>query len=432
MRWAFSTETSREIKVADDIMEVRMRLRPVARYPVYFFPSFMFRSFLLKSYQEMDMGPLDGIKVIELQGIGPGPFCGMMLADMGAEIIRIDRASSVGRPAAAADILARGRRSIAVDLKNPDGVETVLKLIDGADVLIEGFRPGVTERLGLGPDECLLRNEKLIYGRMTGWGQTGDMASVAGHDINYISLSGALHAIGNAGGRPVPPLNLIGDFGGGGMLLAFGITAALHERNQSGKGQVIDAAMTEGSALLMNAIFGSMNGSSWSDQRGTNLLDGGAHFYNTYETSDGKFVSVGSIEPQFYALLLQKSGLSETADLPHQMSRDDWPGLQDKLREIFLAKTRDEWDAIMLGTDICYAPILSFEEARSNPHNIARGSFDEQDGIHQASPAPRFSRTPPELPASAVAPGAHTVEILQQANFSDEEIEALKAGGAVS
>jgi alpha-methylacyl-CoA racemase len=377
------------------------------------------------------MGPLNGVRVIELQGIGPGPFCGMMLADMGAEIIRIDRSSSVGKRAASADILARGRRSIAVDLKNPDGVATVLKLIDSADVLIEGFRPGVTERLGLGPDVCLERNERLIYGRMTGWGQTGEMASVAGHDINYISLSGALHAIGTAGGRPVPPLNLVGDFGGGGMLLAFGITAALHERNQSGKGQVIDAAMTEGSALLMNAVFGSMNGTGWSDQRGTNLLDGGAHFYNTYETSDGRYVSVGSIEPQFYALLLEKSGLSESADLPTQMSRDDWPALQEKLSAIFLTKTRDEWDAIMLGTDICYAPILSFEEARNHPHNVSRGSFDEQDGIHQAAPAPRFSRTAPELPASAVAPGAHTVEILQQANFSDDEIAALKADGAI-
>ena len=231
------------------------------------------------------MGPLDGVKVIEIQGIGPGPHCGMMLADMGADIIRVDRASAAGNPAQVSDVLARGRRSIAVDLKNPDGVETVLKLIDGADVLIEGFRPGVMERLGLGPDVCSSRNERLIYGRMTGWGQTGEMASVAGHDINYISLSGALHAIGNAKERPVPPLNLVGDFGGGGLLLAFGIVAALYERSQSGKGQVIDAAMTEGSALLMNMIFGMMNTGAWSENRGTNMLDGGAHFYNTYETS---------------------------------------------------------------------------------------------------------------------------------------------------
>ena len=303
------------------------------------------------------MGPLAGVKVVELQGIGPGPFCGMMLADMGAEIIRVDRAAAVGTPANTTDILARGRKSIAVDLKNPEGVETVLKLVEQADVLIEGFRPGVTERLGLGPQECLARNPKLVYGRMTGWGQTGTMANVAGHDINYISLSGALHAIGEQGGKPVPPLNLVGDFGGGGMLLAFGIAAALFEVSKSGRGQVIDAAMTDGSALLMNAIFGMMNTGRWSYDRGTNLLDGGAHFYGTYATADGKFVSIGSIEPQFYALLLEKTGLHEDQRFAKQMSRDDWPALQEKLTEVFATKTRDEWDAIMLGTDICYAPV---------------------------------------------------------------------------
>ena len=378
------------------------------------------------------MGPLSGVRVIELQGIGPGPFCGMMLADMGAEIIRIDRSASVGRPAATADILARGRRSIAVDLKNPDGVETTLKLIESADVLIEGFRPGVTERLGLGPDVCLARNEKLIYGRMTGWGQTGDMAHVAGHDINYISLSGALHAIGDANGKPVPPLNLVGDFGGGGMLLAFGIVAALHERNSSGKGQVIDAAMTDGSAILMNAIFGIMNRGAWSDERGTNLLDGGAHFYGSYETSDGKWVSIGSIEPQFYALLLEKSGLGQDSDLPDQMSRADWPELKQRLTEIFKTKTRDEWDEIMLGTDICYAPILTFEEARANPHNAARQTFVEQDGIHQAGPAPRFSRSETSLPPGSVAPGSDTKSILGDSGMSESEIEALLVSGAIA
>ncbi len=377
------------------------------------------------------MGPLNGIKVVELQGIGPGPFCGMMLADMGAEIIRIDRSSSAGQPANPADVLARGRKSIAVDLKSPEGVETVLRLIEDADVLIEGFRPGVTERLGLGPDVCLQRNERLIYGRMTGWGQTGSMASVAGHDINYIALSGALHGIGNAGEKPVPPLNLVGDFGGGGMLLAFGITAALHERHQSGKGQVIDAAMTDGSALLMNAIFGLMNRGAWSVDRGTNLLDGGAHFYNTYETSDGKWISVGSIEPQFYALLLEKSGLGNDGELPKQMSKSDWPGLKDKLVDIFRSRTRDEWDEIMLGTDICYAPVLNFDEARENPHNAQRNTFVEQDGIHQAAPAPRFSRTGPELPASAAAPGNNSLSILKAAGFSAEEIDGLIAAGAV-
>ena len=377
------------------------------------------------------MGPLDGVKVIEIQGIGPGPHCGMMLADMGADIIRVDRANAAGNPAQVSDVLARGRRSIAVDLKNPDGVETVLKLIDGADVLIEGFRPGVMERLGLGPDVCSSRNERLIYGRMTGWGQTGEMASVAGHDINYISLSGALHAIGNANERPVPPLNLVGDFGGGGLLLAFGIVAALYERSQSGKGQVIDAAMTEGSALLMNIIFGMMNTGAWSENRGTNMLDGGAHFYNTYETSDGKFISVGSIEPQFYELLLEKSGLGDSGELPAQMSRDDWQGLREKLTEIFRTRTRDEWDEIMMGTDICYAPVLSFAEAREHPHNVARESFVEQDGIHQAAPAPKFSRTSPELPKSAVAPGAQSIEILEQSNFSAEEVNALTESRAV-
>ena len=378
------------------------------------------------------MGPLNGVKVVELQGIGPGPFCGMMLADMGADVIRVDRSSSVGRSAAVADILARGRRSVAVDLKNPDGVEATLKLIEGADILIEGFRPGVTERLGLGPDVCLARNEGLIYGRMTGWGQTGQMAPVAGHDINYIALSGALHAIGSAGNNPVPPLNLVGDFGGGGMLLAFGIVAALHERNKSGKGQVIDAAMTDGSAILMNAIFGIMNRGGWSDHRGTNLLDGGSHFYNTYETKDGKWVSVGSIEPQFYALLLEKSGLGTSGELPDQMAREDWPNLKASLSVIFKSKTRDEWDEIMLGTDICYAPVLTFDEARAHPHNAERKTFLEQDGIHQAGPAPRFSRTEVELPASCGAPGAETRAILKEAGFEEAEIEALSDSGAVS
>ena len=378
------------------------------------------------------MGPLAGVKVVELQGIGPGPFCGMMLADMGAEIIRVDRAQSVGRPAATGDILARGRKSIAVDLKNPEGVETVLKLVESADVLIEGFRPGVTERLGLGPDDCLARNPKLVYGRMTGWGQTGTMAHVAGHDINYISLTGALHAIGDAGRRPVPPLNLVGDFGGGGMVLAFGIAAALFETARSGQGQVIDAAMTDGSAVLMNAIYGIMNRDQWGYDRGTNMLDGGAHFYGTYETSDGKWISIGSIEPQFYALLMEKTGLTGDEQFAKQMSREDWPGLRARLEEIFLTKTRDEWDAIMLGTDICYAPILNFEEAIEHPHNAARATFVEQDGVRQAAPAPRFSRTEPELPASAGAPGAETDEILAGVGLDASAIASLRASGAVA
>ena len=378
------------------------------------------------------MGPLAGLRVVELQGIGPGPFCGMMLADMGAEIIRVDRSAAVGSGARTADVLARGRKSIAVDLKNPQGVETVLKLVETADVLLEGFRPGVTERLGLGPDVCLERNPKLVYGRMTGWGQTGTMAHAAGHDINYISLSGVLHAIGEAGSRPTPPLNLVGDFGGGGMLLAFGIVAALYERGVSGKGQVIDAAMTDGSALLTNSIFGLMGQGVWNHNRGSNLLDGGAHFYGTYETKDARFVSIGSIEPQFYALLLEKTGLDQDPELAKQMSRDDWPKLREKLAAVLATKTRDEWDEIMLGTDICYAPILNFDEAVAHPHNQARNTFVASADIVQAAPAPRFSRTEPELPEPPVAPGEHSEEVLASMGLDAAAIAELKASGAVA
>ena len=378
------------------------------------------------------MGPLAGLRVVELQGIGPGPFCGMMLADMGAEIIRVDRSAAVGSGARTADVLARGRKSIAVDLKNPQGVETVLKLVETADVLLEGFRPGVTERLGLGPDVCLERNPKLVYGRMTGWGQTGTMAHAAGHDINYISLSGVLHAIGEAGSRPTPPLNLVGDFGGGGMLLAFGIVAALYERGVSGKGQVIDAAMTDGSALLTNSIFGLMGQGVWNHNRGSNLLDGGAHFYGTYETKDARFVSIGSIEPQFYALLLEKTGLAHDPELAKQMSRDDWPKLREKLAAVLATKTRDEWDEIMLGTDICYAPILNFDEAVAHPHNQARNTFVASADIVQAAPAPRFSRTEPELPEPPVAPGEHSEEVLASMGLDAAAIAELKASGAVA
>ena len=378
------------------------------------------------------MGPLANLKVIEFQGIGPGPYCGMMLADMGAEVIRVDRIASFAGSAKDPNVLGRGRQSVAINLKEPSGVGAALKLIDRSDILIEGFRPGVMERIGLGPDACLVRNQGLVYGRMTGWGQTGEMSTAAGHDINYISLSGALHSIGNAGGKPIPPLNLVGDFGGGGMLLAFGILAALYERSKSGKGQVVDAAMTEGSALLMNAIFGLMNSGDWSDARGTNLLDGGSHFYNTYETRDGKFISLGSIEPQFYSLLLEKLGLDQVRDFPSQMSREDWPLLKKQFREIFKTKSRDEWDELMIGTDICYAPVLSYEEARVHPHNISRGAFFERDGLYQAAPAPRFSRTSPELPESDVPPGSHSINILRSASFSEDEIEKLIEEGVVA
>ena len=378
------------------------------------------------------MGPLSGLNVIELQGIGPGPFCGMMLADMGAEVVRVDRASAVGQGTSRTDVLARGRKSIAVDLKNPAGVQTVLRLVESNDVLIEGFRPGVMERLGLGPDICLERNPALIYGRMTGWGQTGALSHAAGHDINYISLTAALHSIGEKGRRPAPPLNLVGDFGGGGMLLAFGIVAALFERGRSGKGQVVDAAMTDGSALLMNGLLGMMNTEYWVPERGSNLLDGGAHFYGTYETKDGKYISIGSIEPQFYALLLEKSGLGGQDDLAPQMDRTDWPAMRQRLEAIFRSKTRDEWDEIMLGTDICYAPVLNFRDAIAHPHNSSRGTFMEVDGIHQAAPAPRFSRTPPQQPAGAAAPGAHTEDVLRTFGFGDMEIASLRECGAVA
>jgi alpha-methylacyl-CoA racemase len=368
---------------------------------------------------------------LELQGIGPGPFCGMMLADLGAEVIRVDRAAAVGTEARV-DVLARGRRSIAVDLKHADGIATVLRLIQATDVLIEGFRPGVMERLGLGPDVCLDRNPRLVYGRMTGWGQHGTLAQAAGHDINYISLTGALHAIGNRGDRPAPPLNLVGDFGGGGMFLAFGILAALFERNTSGRGQIVDAAMTDGSAILMNAIYGIMNSPNWINERASNLLDGGAHFYGTYETKDGKWVSIGSIEPQFYTLLLEKTGLADDPDLPRQMERKAWPTLQEKLAAIFRTKTRDAWDQIMLGTDVCYAPVLDFADARAHPHNVARGTYVEVDGIHQAAPAPRFDRTPGQTPPAAVPAGANTDAILAAAGFDPADIARLRKGGAVA
>ncbi|MFQ5696987.1 MAG: CaiB/BaiF CoA transferase family protein [Myxococcota bacterium] len=378
-------------------------------------------------------GPLTGIRVIELQGIGPGPFCGMMLADMGAEILRIDRASSVpsqppeGRRA---DILGRGRRSVAVDLKRADGVETVLRLVERADVIYEGFRPGVAERLGVGPQVCLERNPRIVYGRMTGWGQEGPLAQAAGHDINYIALSGALHAIGRAGERPVPPLNLVGDFGGGGMLLAYGIVCALVERATSGRGQVVDAAMVDGSAALMAIIYGMASLGLWRDERGVNLLDTGAHFYDTYETRDGKYVSIGSIEPQFYALLLQLTGL-EGEDLPRQNDRTAWPAMHERLAEIFRTKTRDEWCEIMEGTDVCFAPVLSLSEAPQSAHARARNTFREIDGVIQPAPAPRFSRTRPELDRPPAYPGEHTEPALLEWGFEPHEIERLREAKAI-
>jgi alpha-methylacyl-CoA racemase len=380
------------------------------------------------------MGPLSGITVIEIAGIGPGPYCGMMLADMGADVIRIDRAGSVqgGDPERPpADFLARGRRSVGVDLKSPDGVEVVLSLVETADALFEGFRPGVTERLGIGPDECLARNPRLVYGRMTGWGQEGPYASTAGHDINYIALAGALDHIGRAGQPPTPPLNLVGDFGGGGLLLAFGIVAGLLEARASGKGQVIDAAMVDGAASLMTMTHSFRAMGIWNDERGTNMLDTGAHFYDVYETSDGRYVSIGSIEPQFYAELLRLTGL-DGEDLPWQQDRSQWPGLKERLAAIFRTRTRDEWCELMEGTDVCFAPVLSIPEAYEHPHNVARGTFVEVAGLRQPGPAPRFSRTTPEVSGPPAHAGQHTEEVLSGAGFDAERIAKLRETGAIA
>jgi alpha-methylacyl-CoA racemase len=380
------------------------------------------------------MGPLAGITVIELAGIGPGPFCGMMLADMGADVIRVDRAQSVqgGDPERPpADLLARGRRSIGVDLKSPDGVEVVLSLVERADALIEGFRPGVTERLGLGPDECLARNPRLVYGRMTGWGQDGPYAPTAGHDINYISLAGALDPIGRRGQAPVPPLNLVGDFGGGGLLLAFGIVAGLLEARTSGQGQVIDAAMVDGAAALMTMTHSLRAMGIWNDERGTNMLDTGAHFYDVYETSDGAYVSIGSIEPQFYAELLRLTGL-EGEELPWQHDRAQWPALKERMAAIFRTKTRAEWCEIMEGSDVCFAPVLTIPEAVEHPHNVHRGTFVEVAWIPQPGPAPRFSRTQAAIARPPAHAGQHTDEILAGAGVDADRIAKLRETGAVA
>ncbi len=374
------------------------------------------------------MGPLAGYRIIELAGIGPGPFCGMMLSDMGAEVIRVERPVQGGKRAR--DVLGRNRKSLAVDLKQPDGVETVLRLCEGADALFEGFRPGVTERLGLGPEDCMGRNPRLVYGRMTGWGQDGPMAQAAGHDINYIGLSGALHAIGRKGERPVPPLNLVGDFGGGGMLLAFGLVCGLLEAQRSGQGQVVDAAMVDGAASLMAMFFSFAAQGAFRPERGTNLLDGGAHFYDTYETADGEHVCIGSIEPQFYALLIEKAGLDPEQFAP-QMDPTQWAPLKATLTEVFKTRTRDEWCSIMEGTDVCFSPVLSIFEAPEHPHNKARGTFLEIDGLTQPAPAPRFSRTVPKVRGAARIAGEDSVEVLQSFGFSDAEIDALVTGGAV-
>ena len=380
------------------------------------------------------MGPLSGVRIIELAGIGPGPFCAMMLADMGADVIRVDRADRVrgGDPnTPPADVMNRSRRSIGVDLKSPEGIETVMRLVESADALMEGFRPGVTERLGLGPDECLARNPRLVYGRMTGWGQEGPYAQAAGHDINYISLAGALDSYGRAGQAPVPPINMVGDFGGGGMYLAFGIVCGILEARSSGQGQVVDAAMVDGAASLMSFIHGFRAMGVWNDERGTNMLDTGSHFYDVYETSDGRYVSIGSIEPQFYAELREKLELTDPK-WDAQMSRSVWPELKEELAAIFKTRTRDEWCELMEHTDICFAPVLSLGEAPQHPHNVHRGTFVEYEGITQPRPAPRFSRTDSGIQRPPAHAGQHTDEVLGDYGFTADEISSLREAGAIA
>jgi alpha-methylacyl-CoA racemase len=374
------------------------------------------------------MGPLAGVRVVELAGIGPGPFCAMLLADLGAEVLRVERpaASRPGWPT----VLARGRRSVAVDLKHPDGVGVVLDLVAAADALVEGFRPGVAERLGIGPDACLARNPRLVYGRVTGWGQEGPWRLAAGHDIDYVALAGALHPIGQAGGPPVPPLNLVGDFGGGGMLLALGVVAALLEAGRSGAGQVVDAAMVDGAALLTTQFHELLAAGLWSEERGANLLDGGAPFYGVYETADGRHLAVGALEPQFYAELLRRLGLDD-ADLPAQLDRDGWPLLRERLAALFRTRTRDAWCELLAGTDACVAPVLALGEAPAHPHNRARGTFVDVGGVTQPAPAPRFSRTPCDPPTPPAGPGQHTDRALADWGVPPDRIARLRATAAI-
>ncbi len=378
-------------------------------------------------------GPLEGIRIVELAGLGPAPFAGMMLSDAGADIIRIDRSDRAQYPPRQdphVDLMNRGRRSVAVDLKHPDGVALVLRLVEGADGLMEGFRPGVAERLGLGPDECLARNPRLAYGRMTGYGQQGPMAQAAGHDIDYIALSGALEAIGRAGERPVPPLNLVGDFGGGGMLLAYGMLAAILSARTTGRGQVIDAAMVDGAASLMTMTYTLRGAGIWKDERGTNLLDTGAHFYEVYETADGGFLGVGAIEPQFYAELMRLLGLGDE-DLSTQMDRSAWPAMKQRFAAVFATRTRAEWEEVFAGSDACVAPVLSPSEAPDHPHNRARGTFTEVAGVVQPAPAPRFLSTPGAIRRPPPNPGQFGDEALADWGLSSDDVAGLRESGAI-
>jgi alpha-methylacyl-CoA racemase len=380
------------------------------------------------------MGPLSGYRIVEMAGIGPAPMCAMLLADLGADVVVIDRVADAGLGISVKpqyDLLRRGRPSIALDLKQPEAVNTVLRMVEKADGLIEGFRPGVMERLGLGPDVCLTRNPRLVYGRMTGWGQDGPLAHASGHDINYIGLAGVLHAIGREGEPPLAPLNLVGDFGGGALYLAFGVVAALLERERSGQGQVVDAAMVDGAASLMTLMFGLHAAGRWVERRGANLLDSGAPFYEVYETSDGKYVCVGSLEPKFYRELLRLTGL-EKEDLPAQHDSSSWAAMKQRFAAIFRTKTREEWCRIMEGSEVCFAPVLSMAEAPEHPHNRHRGTFVKQNGVVQPAPAPRFSRTPGAIPRPPSAPGADTTSVLREWGFSAAEVERLLACGAAA
>ena len=380
------------------------------------------------------MGPLQGVKVVEFAALGPAPMGAMLLADLGAEVLRIERKSSVsGRPTAdlfdpKIDILNRSRRVVALNMKQPEAIETALRLIEQADVLIEGFRPGVMERLGVGPDVCLARNPKLVYGRMTGWGQNGTLAHAAGHDINYLSLSGALHAIGEKGGKPVAPLNLVADCGGGAMLLAMGVLAGVISARNTGCGQVVDAAMTDGAAVLMSMMYTLKAMGQWTQQRGDNLLDGGAHFYDTYQCSDGKWLSVGAIEPQFYALLLEKAGIDDPA-FKAQWDRSQWPALKEKLAAVLATRTRDAWCAVFEGSDACVAPVLDMDEAPLHAHNLSRNTFIEVNGITQPAPAPRFSGTPAGQPTPPQPDG--DAQVLSDWGFSADELACLRMQGAL-
>lgn len=375
-------------------------------------------------------GPLAGVRIVELAGIGPGPYAAMMLSDLGAEVVRVDRAVAVpGIETPDVDPLLRGRRSIAVDLKNPDGVETVLRLLDRADGLIEGFRPGVTERMGLGPEVCCSRNPKLVYGRMTGWGQDGPYAHLAGHDINYIALAGALAHFGREGEKPTPPINMVGDFGGGAMFLLLGMVCALFEAGRSGAGQIVDAAMVDGTASLMTMIWGFRP--TWTE-RGTNLLDTGAPYYDTYETRDGRFIAIGALEAPFYTELLTRLGLTEEVDVARQTDKDGHGELRTRFTELFLTKTRDEWCEILEYTDACFAPVLTMSECGEHPHLKARGTIVEEFGVLQPAPAPRFSRTPGAIQGPPAGPGQHTDAILADWGFSTSEIAALHASKAIA